>query len=532
MPLATGTDGPCRVLALSQDNAWILDFKSLARRLNFRVKRLDCAVNMLMSFQEFDPHILLLDDFEHQEISLIDLCDALRVPRVLRPLAVLATTRVPIPAGEDLGELGIDEILNTDLSPEHYSTSLVQHFRLAVSQRKVFDRERDILDSLPDALIVVDTQLTLWKANRAFAALYGMEHPEPLRRNLGQPLLPALARALGAEEQRRPGQTLAAELQTALRNQNAAFQYQEILGGSERFIAGQITRLEATDGHVLVALRDVTDHEQNLLREARRERLATIGNLSVGVAHEIQNPNTFSRVNAANLKALLSALKPLLLQIPDIENRKAGSLTVPAILEKIETAVAGIEKAAQRIGAVLDTLKSFCKSDTDTIGAVALPEAVAEAALLTKHVVGSRIDLAVDLPDKLPPVRAGATGLVQVLVNLIENACNAFDFPEPHARGEGRPQIRISVSRLDPDELEIALADNGPGIDKAIQAQIFRPYFTTRAQGEGTGLGLSLSLDIAHRYGGDLRVRSRRGQGATFLITLKRADADAASGRG
>jgi signal transduction histidine kinase len=78
-------------------------------------------------------------------------------------------------------------------------------------------------------------------------------------------------------------------------------------------------------------------------------------------------------------------------------------------------------------------------------------------------------------------------------------------------------------------ELVIAVSDNGPGMDEAVQNQIFRPYFTTRPQGEGTGLGLSLSSDIMRRFEGDLTVCSRRGHGATFLVTLKRADVAAAS---
>jgi two-component system NtrC family sensor kinase len=77
---------------------------------------------------------------------------------------------------------------------------------------------------------------------------------------------------------------------------------------------------------------------------------------------------------------------------------------------------------------------------------------------------------------------------------------------------------------LTPEHLVIAVSDNGPGIDSPLQQRIFRPYFTTRAQGEGTGLGLSISSDIMHRFGGDLMVRSRKGEGATFLVTLRTFD--------
>jgi C4-dicarboxylate-specific signal transduction histidine kinase len=275
----------------------------------------------------------------------------------------------------------------------------------------------------------------------------------------------------------------------------------------------------------LVALRDVTDHEQALLRAARRERLATIGNLSVGVAHEIQNPNTFSRVSAANLRELLTALQPMIEELARKQpETKIGTLSLPRALQSIGEAVSGIEKASDRIAAVLETLKRFGQVAGDSLSSVYVHVPVSEAVLLTRHVLRDRARLTVELPEDLPPVRAAASELSQVFINLIENACQAFDFAGPQARGDGEAEIRIHLERLDERELVIAVSDNGPGIDESLQAQIFRPYFTTRQQGVGTGLGLSLSSDILRRFGGDLTVRSRRGKGATFLVTLKRAD--------
>ena len=525
LPLApppAGADETCRVLLLAQETPWCTQFKNLAKHLGFRLKRLDSPVEVLMQFHEYDPHLFVVGEFRQSDLSLTDLGDALRVPRLVRPLALLVTTEVPIPPGEDLAELGVDEVLRADAPPEDYASALVQHFKLAVAQRRLLDRERDILDSLPDALIVVDDDLALWKVNRAFAGLLGLTQVEALRRHLGQPLVAALRSALGEQA---VGEELAAALTSALRTGKTSFECREMLCGAERFLAGQITRLESNSQHALVALRDVTDHEQALLRAARRERLATIGNLSVGVAHEIQNPNTFSRVNAANLRTLLTALEPMISELArQRPEAKIGALPLPEALHTIGEAVAGIEKACDRIATVLDTLRSFGQTAGDSVSAVDAHTAVNEAVFLTKHVLRDRARLTVDLPGELPPVRAAASELSQVFINLIENACQAFDFAGPQARGDGPAEIRIHLEQLDERELIIAVSDNGPGIDETLQAQIFRPYFTTREQGSGTGLGLSLSSDIMRRFGGDLTVRSRRGKGATFLVTLQRAD--------
>jgi signal transduction histidine kinase len=525
VPNQPSGDGPCRLLLLSAETAWCTDFKDVTKRLGFRLKRLDSGLDALVHFQEFDPHLLVVSQYRGDDVSLVDLCHAVRVPRLLRPLALIVTTEVSTPNGEDLAELGVDEILDTGVSPDHYATSLIQHYRVATSQRRVLDKERDILDGLPDALMVVDTNLTLWKVNRAFAELFGLESPEVLRRRLGQPLLAALRSCVSGWVRESFGASFAASLSAALRDGKRNFECREILGKSERFLSGEVTPLEANEGHFLVAMRDITDHEQALLREARRERLATIGNLSVGVAHEIQNPNTFSRVNAANLRALFDAMQPILDDlIAHDPNRKIGAMSLPSAIEKINKAITGIDMASQRIATVLDTLKTFGKEGPDGLDDVHIADTVAQAVVLTEHSLRGQAKLVVNLPDDLPPVRGCASELSQVFVNLIENACQAFDVPGPQARGADAPEIRIFADCSNEDHVVIAVADNGPGIDESLQARIFRPYFTTRAQGEGTGLGLSISSDILHRFGGELTVRSRKGEGAAFLITLKTSD--------
>ncbi|HEY3295270.1 MAG TPA: ATP-binding protein [bacterium] len=512
------------MLLLSAETPWCSDFKSVAKRMGFRVRRLDNGVDALVHFQDFDPHIFLVAQYRGDDLSLVDVCDAVRVPRLLRPLALVVTTQVTVPAGEDLADLGVDEIFDASVPPDHYATSLIQHYRVATSQRRVLDREKDILDSLPDALMVVDSGITLWKVNRAFATLFGLDSAEHLRRRLGQPLLSALRSCMNGWVRDSFGASLAAALASALRDGKPRFECHEVIGKSERFLTGEITGLEGKDDHKLIALRDVTDQEQALLREARRERLATIGNLSVGVAHEIQNPNTFSRVNAANLKALFDALRPILDDLAAREpQKKIGTLSLPVALQKIDSAIAGIDMASHRIATVLDTLKTFSKNDDDTVGDEDLTEAVSEAVLLTTPALRGQIQLDVDLPPDLPRVRASKSELSQVFVNLIENACHAFDGDGKQARGDGPACIRILLEHTDEDCVVIAVTDNGPGIDAALQKQIFRPYFTTRAQGEGTGLGLSISSDIMHRFGGDLTVRSRKGEGAAFLVSLKKS---------
>ena len=509
---------PGRILLLATESDWSAEFKNLSKRLGFRLKRVEKPVDALGHIHGFDPHILLAHEYTADSLSLVDLCDALRIPRELQPLIVIATTGVPLPAGEDLGEVGIDDIFDVDLPVYKLSSALLQHYRLALTERRLRSREQEILDSLPDALMVLGTDSTLWRLNRAFSDLFGLGSPDEARKRLGKPLRDALRDAGGADA----GETLAGAVEIARQGGERDFRCRMIFPAGERTLAGQITELAGAGGQLLIALRDVTEHEQRLLREARRERLATLGNLAVGVAHEIQNPNTFSRINAANLKSLFQTVLPLL---DDLARRdaktSAATMTPYEIGARIETAIAGVETASARIAAVLNTLKSFGHVSGDAVSETDVRAAVGEAELLTRHALRGKASLRVDLPENLPPVRASASQLAQVFINLIENAAQAFASADPQARGEGAAEIRIHLDAQSDDEIVLAVTDNGPGIDEELHERIFRPYFTTRAQGVGTGLGLSLSSDIVRRFGGDLLVRSRRGQGATFLIALK-----------
>ncbi len=86
------------------------------------------------------------------------------------------------------------------------------------------------------------------------------------------------------------------------------------------------------------------------------------------------------------------------------------------------------------------------------------------------------------------------------------------------------PLIKINCDAVNDEEVILSVSDNGPGIPEKLQEKIFRPYFTTKPQGQGTGLGLSISTDMLHRFGGDLTLRSRPGEGATFYIKLRRPE--------
>ncbi|MFB6263627.1 MAG: sensor histidine kinase, partial [Bradymonadaceae bacterium] len=121
-------------------------------------------------------------------------------------------------------------------------------------------------------------------------------------------------------------------------------------------------------------------------------------------------------------------------------------------------------------------------------------------------------------PDELPEVRAHPSQLTQVLVNLLINAADAVDGEEEEG---GCVELRATVGE---SEVRLSVADDGVGLDEEEQNRIFDPFYTTKEPGEGTGLGLAIAHRIMDRFGGDIRVRSEPGEGATFVLAFERAD--------
>ncbi len=223
----------------------------------------------------------------------------------------------------------------------------------------------------------------------------------------------------------------------------------------------------------------------------RSARLATMGRLAAGLAHEIGNPlgavTGYVEIARARLPADSS---------PDVRD-----------------ALIRIADASARIDRTLRELLDFARPAPARVGPVSLA-AVVEAAVRLARVQPRfrRMEVALDLPSDLPPVQGEEHRLTQVLLNLLLNAGDVMS-------GEGRVEI---TARADPEVVEISVADNGPGIAREHLPRLFEPFFTTKEPGEGTGLGLATSHRIVEEFGGALSAANGAGGGAVFRIRLVR----------
>jgi C4-dicarboxylate-specific signal transduction histidine kinase len=227
-------------------------------------------------------------------------------------------------------------------------------------------------------------------------------------------------------------------------------------------------------------------------REAlhQREKLAALGSLLAGVAHELNNPLSVVVARAVML-----------------EEQGQGATRTAA--QKIRT-------AAERCARIVRTFLAMARQQPPVRGPVAINEVVTAALDIAGYAVRtSNIEVQLDLGKDIPPVLADADQLHQVLLNLIVNAQQALQ------DRAGLRRIRVA-SRYDADArgVRIAVADNGPGIPEHLRARVFEPYFTTKATSLGTGVGLAVSHGIIEAHGGTLTLDCPEMGGAVFTITL------------
>jgi signal transduction histidine kinase len=259
----------------------------------------------------------------------------------------------------------------------------------------------------------------------------------------------------------------------------------------------------------LLYVRDVTEERDSEVRRLQSEKLASIGMLAAGVAHEINNPASFVLANVESLAGMLRSLEEKLRADP-VAARKLG---VKDLLFEAMTVVQESKEGMARIHRIVRDLHSFSRVD-DGAPAVSDVNAAVESALsMLRNELRYRTLVERTLEAR-QPVRGSAARLGQVFLNLIINAAHAL--PEARLR-HNRLQVR---SFDDGKQVVVEVEDNGPGISPEVMPHIFESFFTTKPAGVGTGLGLPISREIVRSLGGEVTAENVKGQGALFRVRL------------
>jgi signal transduction histidine kinase len=269
------------------------------------------------------------------------------------------------------------------------------------------------------------------------------------------------------------------------------------------------------------------------LQEMQSEKMASLGMMVAGVAHEINTPLGFVSSNIEmmleineKLSGVINTQTHLMRQIP-----LWGTLSQPArqawfqvaldsgkaleeikrreVMAEADSVVGESLEGLQRISDIVKSLKDFSRVDRAMVDAVDLHQCIDSTLLIAQNVVRGKADIIKNY-GTIPTIQCNPSQINQVILNIVSNAAQAMD-----AHG----QIVIST-RSDGDGVVLEIADNGKGMSEDVRAQIFQPFFTTKDVGEGTGLGLAICDKIIRSHEGTISVQSMVGEGTTFAIRL------------
>jgi PAS domain S-box-containing protein len=258
------------------------------------------------------------------------------------------------------------------------------------------------------------------------------------------------------------------------------------------------------DDEVLAIVRDVTERKQAEAQLRAADRMASIGTLAAGMAHEINNPLAYMLLNMRFVSKELGALG-------EADDRVGERSQV--LKGRIDDALDGVE----RVRRIVSDLKSFSRGDEEILGPVDVHGPIEAALDLAANELSHRARVVRSFGD-VPYVHGNDKRLGQIFLNLLINAAQAL--PE---EGADKNEICVTTSRDDRGRILVEIADTGSGIPPDVVEHIFDPFFTTKPEGGGAGLGLWICQRIATGLGGEISVRSEVGAGTTFSVALQPA---------
>lgn len=303
---------------------------------------------------------------------------------------------------------------------------------------------------------------------------------------------------------------------------------------NERLITEQNLILE---NRVNIRTRELIESNQNLSRSIENqkaaqmqlvdtEKMASLGQLTAGIAHEINNPINFVSSNVNPLRLDFIEVFNLIDKYTEFEQdphndelRKQitqyrNQIDIKYIQQEILTLLEGIEEGANRTKEIVDSLRTFSRTDEQSLKLADINKAVLNTLVILRNTTPTYIAITPVL-NKLPLVNCYPGKIGQVLINIITNAIQAIKSKPIHWAES------ISITTNDHQNyISIEITDTGPGMPAEVKQRIYEPFFTTKDVGEGTGLGLSIVFGIMEKHKGTIDVISEPGQGTSFLIKL------------
>jgi signal transduction histidine kinase len=261
--------------------------------------------------------------------------------------------------------------------------------------------------------------------------------------------------------------------------------------------------------------------EERARQLVHADRIATLGLMSAGLAHEIKQPTASIAGNVHMLRSFWETIEPGIRQMLSYGVGEPQQLDF--ILEETPSLLDELRAGVERITTIISNLSRFSRRDSGGVSSLDLNNCIEQALRLCANALKKKISVELQLETGLPTCPAVAQQIEQVLVNLFLNAADAID--------ESPVRILSISTSFDEKYVRAKVRDTGPGIPIDKLESIWQPFFTTKGIGKGTGLGLSISRDIVQQHLGQLFVENNEGSGACFTLELPRMKLEAGSER-
>ena len=395
-------------------------------------------------------------------------------------------------------------------------------------------RTSSVIGQVADMVVITDTRGHIEYVNPSFENITGFSRDEVIGANLH------ILRSEPAEQDENFFQNMRAALKEkgvwrgrmVSRKKDGTLIQEEVC----------ISPLRDPEGNVfnyVTVRRDITQELALQTQLSQAARLEAVGMLASGIAHEINTPTQYVGDNTRFLQDAFDQIMQLLNKYDrfydavrekgladtlgsEVESARQAT-DVAFFAEEVPQAIQQTLEGVQRITKIVQAMREFSHPGGAEKTPVNLNEAIEHTVTLSRNAWKYVADLETDLDPELPHVRCFPNEINQVFLNIIVNAAQAIEATTEKDKS-GKARITVST-RADGTWVEVRIADTGPGIPEDIQEKIFNPFFTTKEVGKGTGQGLAIShAVVVEKHEGELRVESKPGEGALFIIRLPAGD--------
>ena len=372
------------------------------------------------------------------------------------------------------------------------------------AQQRLADSEaqyRALVEASPDAMLLADLEGQVVRVNDRMLELHGFDSPDQLLGTSADDLLQEDDRLraagemqrflagegsgkLSAEMIRRDGSSFPAEVNVALMHD-----------------------AQGQPNGVIAVSRDISERQRLHRQLAQADRMASVGLLAAGVAHEINNPLTYVLLNLQRLAEQLPTLRPATAEEQIDADNDADTTN------ELQPLISEAQEGARRIRDIVQNLQTFSRVEGVRPEPIELNQVIDKAIKMAENMLQHRARLARDY-GQIPTLAANEGQLVQVFLNLLINSAQAIE------EGDVEGNEILVRTRLNGDVVEVEVQDTGPGIPAELLPRMFDPFFTTKEVGQGSGLGLSICHNMITSLGGEILAESELGQGTRLTVRL------------